>query len=93
MKPKDETINNLCINFFNYLDGEVLYGREPFEFDGVNMITCRTIRARVDDISDGTQSSRLVIGVTPQTSVPVEFRPRSIPIIIKDNDGEHSYSS
>jgi hypothetical protein len=71
-------------------DSEVGFGPEQFAFENGRRTTCKTIKATDDRVSDGTQTSRLVIGVEAGTSVPVEIRPVSIPITIIDNDGEYS---
>ena len=70
------------------IDGEVEYGQELFEFQDGRTITCKTIYATDDRVSDGTQTSRLIIDAQRLTTVPFEIFPQSIPITIIDNDGE-----
>ena len=67
---------------------EVRFGREQFEFSDSRMITCKTIYATDDGVSDGTQTSLLIADILQGTSVPVVLHPNSIPITIIDNDGE-----
>ena len=71
------------------LENEIQFGQELFEFAGSNMITCKSITALDDDISEGTQSLQLVIDTVTGTTVPVEFYPRTIPISVTDNDGTY----
>ena len=70
------------------IDSEVNFGREQFEFSSGRTITCKTINAIDDGVSDGTQTSQLIIDVLQGTSVPVVVHPDSIPITIMDIDGE-----
>ena len=75
-----------------YIDGEVNFGPEQFEFSEGRTITCKTINAIDDGVSDGTQTSQLIIDVLQGTSVPVVIHPGSIPITIMDNDGEYTHT-
>ena len=68
-------------------DSEVEFGQEEFQIADGRMITCKSIGAVDDDVSDGTQTSRLITA-TRGTDIPVEVHPESIPITIIDNDSE-----
>ena len=71
-------------------DGEVEYGQESFEFQDGRRITCKTIYATDDRVSDGTQTSQLLIDTQRGiNSVPIDIFPQSIPITIIDDDGEY----
>ena len=74
------------------IDGEVNFGREQFEFSDGRTITCKTINAIADGVSDGTQTSQLIVDVLQGTSVPVVIHPDSIPITIMDNDNDSEYT-
>ena len=71
---------------------EVEFGTGLFVFDEGRTVTCKTITAIDDNVSDGTRTSRLIIGIESGTSVPVEIHPDSIPITIRDNDGEYTHT-
>ena len=68
-------------------DSEVEFGQEQFLIADGRMITCKSISAVDDDISDGTQTFRLITA-TLGTDIPVEAHPKFIPITIIDNDSE-----
>ena len=72
------------------IDREVGFGQELFAFEDGRTITCKTIYAMDDRVSDGTQTSRLIIDAEQGTTVPFEILPQSIPITIIDNDGEYT---
>ena len=78
-----------CTHASIIIDDEVGYGQELFEFQGGRIITCKTIYAMDDRVSDGTQISRLIIDAQQGTTVPIVILPQSIPITIIDNDGEY----
>ena len=82
-------INNtlhLCLSQY-CVDGEVEYGNERLEFDSAHMTSCKTVTARNDNISDGTHTSMLTIGMPDWSSVPVIMSPGRIPITVLDTDG------
>lgn len=71
-----------------YIESEVQFGEEQFEIAEGLMMTCKSISAIDDDVSDGTQTSRLIADTLQGTTVPVVICPRFIPITIIDNDGK-----
>ena len=66
----------------------MVIGDNQLIFRGI-LKRCTTIRAKDNNISDGTRSSYITISVGAGSSAPVEIYPSRIPLtIINDNDGK-----
>ena len=78
-----------CNCHMTIVDGEVQYGNERLELDSTHYMSCKTIAARDDYISDGTHTSMLTIGRTNWSSVPVMMSHGRIPITVLDVDGKY----